>query len=162
MRYIYYGLSALLLLIAIPAVYAQDQDPEINPPRLHLAPITTQTVGDPVTISVLLENALGRQLPNKVLVVYVNGERVRRARTDDNGRVDIGLGNDLDIGTHDIVVEFIGTEDYQQVTTRGSFTVRPLDFTIQTVPPLENVEFVIDGTTVSTDENGRCGLYSAV
>jgi hypothetical protein len=101
-----------------------------------------------------MQNEEGRIIPNMPLVLSMGEERIRRTRTDDEGHADIRISRDLPVGTHNLTLEFIGTRAYFPVTVNLTLTVRPIAVTIQTVPPLPNVQFLLDGATITTDESG--------
>jgi hypothetical protein len=144
-----------------PAPEAQET-PVVNQPSvLHAEYASEFTVGTPAGMTVELKNLEDRPLPNKVLVIYVDGNQVRRMRTDDNGRAEIYLGRDLPVGQHTVRIESVATVAYQSAVSDLPLTVRPARLHLTTVPPLPNIGFVFDGQTYYTDAGGAVVLEAA-
>jgi transposase len=152
MKYFGYFLLAVLFFLSAQATHAQES--ERRTPLLIVEPLDVHPVGTPVMINALMQNEEGRAIPNMPLILSLDGERMRRTRTDDAGQADLRISQDLSVGTHHLRLEFIGTRAYYPVTIDLTLTIRPLDLTIQTIPPLPNVQFSLNGATISTDENG--------
>ena len=102
----------------------------------------------------LLTNLDGEPQPNKVLILHLNGEAVRRTRTDDLGRASLYLGRELLDGAYEVEVVFEGTEAYEASSQPGTLVVSPAVLTIRTVPPVEKIGFLMDDQTGYTDEEG--------
>ncbi len=130
------------LLGAASAVVAQD-DSRLEA-RLYLEPLEPQAVGTRPTITARLVGEDGRANPNKVLKLYLDGEPVRQVRTDDLGLADIRISRDLPIGEYQVKVMFEGTEAYQPASASMTLVVRPIQLTIETVPAVADVRFMLD------------------
>lgn len=141
------GLIALALVAAIlaSASPASAQDSAARPSILIVEPLEPQPLGKRINVNVKLINQQGRRLPNKPLRVYVDGELVRQARTDDRGEANIRISQDLPVGSYALRVMFIGTEAYQWSMDRTEFIVRPVQLEVKVVPPLTGIEFVLGG-----------------
>ncbi|MEP6983980.1 MAG: Ig-like domain repeat protein [Chloroflexota bacterium] len=147
-------LLAAAAAMIMPA-YAQDNtNVSLLPSILTIDPIQTQPIGVPITITAHLKNQDGEGNPNKVFVVYLNDEVVRRIRTDDQGTASIRIGSDLLAGNYTIRVEFSGTQAYLPSTASTTLVVRPARLTIKTVPPLANIPFSLDGKKFESDAQG--------
>lgn len=142
------------------ATTADDTDtpspnPEIlNPPTLIFEPFSYTTVGQSVVAHIQLFNTDNRPIPNMPVIVEVDGERVRRARTNEDGVADIGLGNEFEVGSYDISVTFIGTEFYNPTSVQQQLVIEPITFTVQTIPPLPDIEFLFDNRVIKSDSEG--------
>lgn len=121
---------------------------------LTISPPIDQPAGRPVIVDARLVNALSKPLPNKVLQVRLNGETVRRIRTDEDGAAEIYLGRDLPVGGYAVEVEFIGTAAYLASQASDEFIVRPARLTIETVPPLPGIGFVLNGKSFYSGDDG--------
>lgn len=141
-----------LFVFALPA-RAQDETGlvAILTLRPQQAPIP---VGTRPVIEADLINQVGRPIPNKVLILYVNGEKIRRTRTDAMGRASIRVGRDLPVGEHQIEVVFPGTEAYDGVSASQTVTIRPIRLTVETVPHISGARFTLNGETFTTDAEG--------
>lgn len=144
----------MLILGWVALSPAMAQETEGRPSFLTVEPLEPIPVGERPTVKVKLVNEAGRRLPNKPLRVYVDGERVRQARTDDTGVASIRISKDLPIGRYTLRVLFIGTEDYRWSMDQTTLTVRPVQFTIETVPPLPGIEFNFDDRSYISGEDG--------
>ncbi len=140
----------------VPADVALSADAELTnqPSVLSVTGIGEFSVGAPISITAELKNADDRPQPNKVLVISIDGNQVRRVRTDDNGRASLYLGRDLPVGEHIVRVESIATRAYRSAAVEEKVTVRPAELRLTTVPPLPNIGFLFDGRTYYTDANG--------
>jgi hypothetical protein len=148
-------LTLITAAVMITPVSAQDnQDVSGLPSILTIDPIPTQAIGNPITVTAHLKNKDGEGNPNKVLVVYLNDEVIRRTRTDDQGNASVRIGNDLLAGNHTIRVEFVGTRAYLPSSATTSLVIRPAQLTINTVPPLANIPFALDGKKFESDAQG--------
>ncbi len=148
--------SLILLLVCllglVSAVQAQE-DTRLNA-ILTLAPLEPQVVGSQVTINAQLVGDEGRPNPNKVLILYINGERIRQIRTDELGLANIRVSGGLPIGEYQIEVVFPGTRAYLSASASLTLTIRPIQLTVETVPPVANATFSLDGQTFVTDAEG--------
>lgn len=144
----------LLLLGWVSLAPVEAQQVTERPSYLTIEPLELVPVGKRATVDVTLVNAAGRRLPNKPLRVYVDGERVRQARTDDTGVASIRIPRDLPVGEYTLQVLFIGTEDYQWSMDQATLTVRPVQLEIETVPPLQGIEFEFDGRQYVSGDDG--------
>jgi len=148
-------LTFLAAVAVMTPAYAQDY-PNVAPlaSMLTIDPIQTQPIGKPITVIAHLKNNVGEGNPNKVLVLYLNDEVVRRTRTDDQGNASIRIGSNLFAATYNIRVEFLGTQAYLPSTVSTTLVIRPAQLTIKTVPPLANVPFSLDGKKFKSDAHG--------
>lgn len=149
------GLFALGLAIfgwASSPAFAQES--VSRPSFLSIEPMEPQPVGKRVTVNVELVNRDGRRLPNKPLRVYLDGELVRRARTDDSGTAAIRISEDLPVGDYTLHVQFVGTEYYDQSMDRISLSIRPVQLEVETVPPLAGIQFALGDRTFASGEDG--------
>lgn len=121
-------------------------------------PSEPQAIGERVVFQAHLVNELGESQANKVLLLYVNGQEVRRARTTDDGTAAINLSGDLPLGVYEIRVVFIGTRDYAPSEAQTTLSIRPMMLTIETVPPLANIPIAINEQLYTTNETGLVQL----
>ena len=148
-------IAVLLILSGFGlTVDVKAQDITDAPSRLTITALPSYPVGDRVIVNVELVNTKGVAIPNKPILVFVNGERVRRARTDDQGLATINIGKELPVGEHLIEAVFIGTEAYRQSTATTTMTIRPLELIIETFPPMMGMRFNINGTIYEADADG--------
>jgi transposase-like protein len=153
-------LKVFLIVLSLIGVYgsastalAQENVPA-ETTILTLDPIPAQPVGTRITVTARLVNTSGRGLPNKVLILYVDGEQARRIRTDDSGVADIRISQDLALGDHTVEAEFIGTAVYLPARSSMRLTVRPIQLTVETVPHTANVSFSLEGQTFVSGADG--------
>ncbi len=124
------------------------------PSRLKITIPSNQPVGERVMVDAALVNIEGQPLPNKVLILSIDGESVRRIRTDDKGRAEIYVGRNLKPGTYEVEVVSEATVAYASSTATGELVINPAVLAIQTVPPLPDISFILDDQIRNTDENG--------
>ncbi len=152
----YRVLLMVFLLISLLSIAATALAQEERPPVaiLSLAPMGPQAVGTRPTVTARMVNQDGRPIPNKVLILYVDGEQIRRIRTDEAGVANIRLSRDLPVGVYMISVEFTGTEAYLPAAASMPLTIRPIQLTVETVPHLANITFSLEGRSFVTDSEG--------
>ncbi len=132
----------------------QKQAPEGLTAILELSMAAVQPLGTPLTVDVTMVNQAGRIIPNMVLIASLDGEQIRRERTDQDGKASIYLGRDLPVGTHEFQVNFIGTQAYRATVIKDTITIRPAHLMIKTVPPLPGIGFSLAEQTLITGEDG--------
>jgi hypothetical protein len=145
-----YVLSSLILVL-LTITLAQS---EKSNPRMIIKELEPLPIGTPIDIEVTLLGNNDRPLANNVIEIYLDGEYVRRSRTDDNGSASIRVSRDLPLGSHEITVRFIGTRDYLEKQIILPVTVRPIYLSIQTVPVVPSIAFQLGTQKLSTDATG--------
>jgi hypothetical protein len=140
--------------VASIALAQGDTPPAADSAILTLDPMPAQPIGTPVTITARLVNTSGRGLPNKVLILYVDGVQSRQIRTDDNGVAAIRISQDLPLGDHTVEVEAIGTQAYLPAYSSMTLTIRPILLTIETIPHVADVSFSLAGQTFVSGADG--------
>jgi hypothetical protein len=123
-------------------------------PQMVVKPIEAVPVGAPIDVEVGLFGNNDRPLANNVIEIYLDGEYLRRSRTDENGLATIRVSRDLSLGNYEITVRFVGTRDYLESEVKLPITVRPIYLTIQTVPPLEGIEFQLAEAQLESNSEG--------
>ena len=108
----------------------------------------------PILFTALLTNDEGRAQPNKPLEIWIDGEQIRRIRTDDNGAFGLALRLDLEPGEHSYEVVYAGTQAYLGTVTAGTFQVRALWLTIESVPPLAGIRYAIENNLYISEDDG--------
>lgn len=136
------------------AALSSDPEPIDQTSVLSVTGVGEFSVGAPISITAELKNVHDRPQPNKVLVISIDGNQVRRVRTDENGRASLYLGRDLAVGKHSVRVESIATRAYRSAAVEEKVTVRPAQLRLATVPPLPDIGFLFDGRTYYTDAEG--------
>ncbi len=142
--------AALFVMLVAALALAQ------RPTVLTLtAPSEPQPIGQRVVFNTHLVNELGEPQGNKVLLLYVNGQEVRRSRTAADGSATINLSGDLPVGAHDIRLVFIGTRDYAASEAHTMLTIRPMLLTVEMVPPLPGIPMAVNEQMLTSDETGK-------
>ena len=130
------------------------QTPERSTPVLTISPLGPQKIGRVILTTATLKHDQGVPQTNKPLLIFVDGQQIRRDRTDDNGVSSISLGSDIPLGEHQLQVQFIGTAAYVGVNATTSFLVIPLQLIMETVPPLAGIPISVNGQSLTTDAKG--------
>ena len=121
---------------------------------LTINPLNSQKIGRPVVATAKLVNQEGIPQTNKPLLIFVDGQQVRRDRTDQNGVSSISIRSGLSLGEHELRVQFIGTAAYYGVSATTTFKVVPLQLTLETVPPLAGIPISVEGQVLTTNRDG--------
>ncbi len=123
-------------------------------PRMVVKDIEALAIGSPIDVEVGLFGNNDRPLANNVIEVYLDGEYIRRSRTDDTGLATIRISRDLPLGNYEILVKFIGTRDYLESQVTLPVIIRPIYLTLETVPPLEGIDFQLADQQLSSNQQG--------
>lgn len=143
--------------LATPEAPALPQEPTPvvgQPSVLKMDSRIEVPVGNILQWSAALVNLDGRPLPNKVLLIFLDGEQVRRIRTDENGKAIISLKGNLSVGAHHVRVDAVATTAYAAASAEAEVTVRAAELRLITVPPLPNVGFVFNGQHYHSNAEG--------
>ena len=122
---IYLIVFLLIGLVGVVSPTLAQEDSQLIA-NLTLEPTESTPIGTRPTIQAKLTNEDGRANPNKVLILYLDGEKVRQIRTDELGQASIRISQDLSIGEHQIDVVFSGTEAYRAASASQTLTIRPI------------------------------------
>jgi hypothetical protein len=125
---------------------------------VNITPMDPAPVGNRPAVSAFLSDDRGRPVADGVLLVLVDGEHRRRARTDAHGSAMIRLGTDLPVGDYDVTVSYAGDARLAPSSATTRLTVRPLVLSIETVPPLPGVRFALDDWQLTTDAAGLASI----
>jgi transposase-like protein len=150
---LYLAACLLVCLSGIATTVMAQDDARLNA-TLQLDPLEAQAVGTRPTVTARLLSEKGQDEGNKVLKLYLDGERVRRIRTNESGVAEIRISRDLPVGSYQVEVVFEGTEAYKPTSASMTLIIRPIQLTIETVPPLANVTFKLEDQTFVSDANG--------
>jgi hypothetical protein len=151
LKMIFRSLLSSLVLAALILTLAQSDK---IAPRMVVKPIDPLPIGAPIDVEVGLFGNNDRPLANNVIEIYLDGEYIRRSRTDENGTANIRVSRDLPLGNYEITVRFVGTRDYLETQVLLPITIRPIYLTIQTVPVVPGVNFKLGDQELSTDTQG--------
>lgn len=122
--------------------------------EVTIRPMGTVTVGEHLTITAHLMTVGGDPIDNEPLVLYVDGTRERRTRTDSTGTASFRIQRDLSAGTYTIHVEYGGSATLLPSTASRQFVMRPFELEIYTVPPLPGARFSLDHELFIADVEG--------
>jgi hypothetical protein len=161
-------LLAMIITITPLSIFrakAQEEDRRIS--TLEILPLGTPPVGERVVVSALLLTDRGAGNPNKRIGFYLDGELLRYARTDEEGLARISISGIESAGVYTLDAHFDGTRAYFPSSVSTTLTVRPIELTIRTVPPLSDIPFTLDGETFTSNDEGiarleidRAGTFS--
>ncbi|CAA9288686.1 MAG: hypothetical protein AVDCRST_MAG93-3731 [uncultured Chloroflexia bacterium] len=124
--------------------------------------IETVVVGGEIRVRVRLLTTSGTPIRDASVQFYSNGKYLRRQRTDQTGNVALNLGNNWPTGRHQLEAVFRGDDSSSGSQAVAHMTVRPAVLTIETVPPLKDIGFTLNGTSFYTDEEGVARLELAI
>jgi hypothetical protein len=119
-----------------------------------MAPSEPQAMGERINLYTQLVNDENQPQGNKVLILYINGQEIRRARTAEDGSVNLSISGDFPIGVYEIRITFIGTKDYAPSEAYTTLTIRPMLLTVETVPPLPGISVSLNEQVAVSDEQG--------
>lgn len=114
-------------------------------------------VGEHSVIRVQLSNPSGENVGavgNEALILFVEGVRQRRTRTDSNGIASFPFRLDLPAGKYPITVVYEGTSWLQPSTASAELIVEPAEVEIRTIPPLPGLRFSLAGRVFVSNQSG--------
>lgn len=162
------GLAVSVIVVALailvtPAARAETKAPAPARPatRVVIKPPAPVMVGDPATVSVQLTLATGEvvgAVENEALQLLIDGQPVRRIRTDTDGAADIPAGKDLPVGQRQVEVVYAGSRSLGASRATATLTILPATIVIQSLPALAGIQYAIDGQIVTSDASGVARL----
>ena len=158
-RWLCWGaMLCLLILFAMLSSPVAAQTTGTAVATISISPSTPFSVGETVKLAATLRDASGRPLLGELIEININGKKVRQDLTDANGVVRFEIGDTWPIGAYTVQFIYVGSPFYAPVRAVGSFSVRPLFFTVNTVPAIPNIQIKIAGNTYLTDGSGRARI----
>ncbi len=145
----------IFLLLPKPAV-AQDwlkKDTVVT-----FAPLAAQPLGRSVGVSLKLADKQGKLIPYRRLEFFIGGEWIESAHTNSKGIAKIRIDAGLPAGQYTLKAAFDGYKNYLSSSATTTLTFQPAVLTVSTVPPLEGVNFSLDGRVFSTAANGTAQI----
>jgi hypothetical protein len=126
---------------------------------LTFEPLTPVTVGNPTVVLLKLISSKGEPVVNQRVELFVDGERVRRARTDDSGFAAIRVTRDV-AGTYDLSATFNGSKLPSLGSSKATaeLVVTPALVEVFVTPPLPDIRFRLDGRIFASDDYGVARL----
>ena len=123
------------------AAYAQDD--ALRPAKLTIQPLEEGLMaGQKIIVVAELLNIEGRAIPNAPLLFFLDGEQLRRKRTDDNGIAEFTIRKGtLKRGTYTANIVYDGSKVYQPAEETISLDIKSALLEIEVVPPIEGITF---------------------
>ncbi|HLO31460.1 MAG TPA: hypothetical protein VK249_20080 [Anaerolineales bacterium] len=118
----------------------------------HLEPVS---VGYISKVTIHLISSKGKPVENQAVELFVNGESVRRSRTDASGTLSINVRRD-EVGTYTLLATFKGSKLPSLGSSKATaeLMVMPAVVEVHTTPSLPNVKFSLDNQIFSSDGYG--------
>jgi len=123
---------------------------------IEFEPLPAPAAGSTFEISLRLTTVGGSPLADAGVGLTLNGD-TSRTRTDAVGIATFHVRQPLEAGEYSVVAEYGGVPslDVEGTTRSATLLVRPIEVTLQTVPPVAGIEIQIDGARLTTDANGE-------
>ena len=123
-----------------------------------LNPLSTINLGEPFTVSGYLTAAGGYPVPNKDILVSIDGNKLGQTKTNSAGVFEHKFTDLINAGTHTVTVSDDISHTLLGTTASTLLIVNPENVRIQTVPAIPGVSFQMNGQTIVTDEDGVANL----
>lgn len=112
-------------------------------------------VGEAMLVDVQLISYTGERLPNETIHFYLDGIKIRSAKTNFTGRASIVLKQDQ-VGTYLLRAVYGGSRKHQLASSNvgTAIVIKPTIVEVQTLPPLPGIKFSLGGQIVSSNAAG--------
>jgi predicted RNA-binding Zn-ribbon protein involved in translation (DUF1610 family) len=112
-------------------------------------------VAEAVLIDVQLTTFTGELVPNQTLHFYIDGVKVRSAKTNFTGRASIVLKQN-EVGNYLLRVVYGGSKKHQLAPSNvgTALLIKPAIVEVQTLPALPGIKFSLGGQVVSSNADG--------
>ena len=154
--YVFAGLLVLGLLAgsSLPTMTTAAARIAKYPTSFTLSPITSVELGQPFILSGYLKTSGGLPVPNKGILVTIDGNKLGQTRTNASGAFQRKFTDLINAGTHTITVSDDIARNYYGTTASTSLVVTPADVRIQTIPATPGLAFEINGQTIVSGADG--------
>ncbi len=112
-------------------------------------------VGEAMLVDVQLVSYTGERLANQTIHFYLDGIKIRSARTNFTGRTSIVLKQDQ-VGTYLLRAVYGGSRKHQLASSNvgTAIVIKPSLVEVQTLPPLPGIKFSLGGQIASSNADG--------
>ena len=112
-------------------------------------------VGEAMLVDLQLVTYGGAPLPNQTIHFYLDGVKIRSAKTNFSGRTSVVLKQDQ-VGTYLLKAVYTGSRKHQLGPTNVGTPViiKPSIVEVQTLPALPGIKFSLGGQIFTSDANG--------
>jgi hypothetical protein len=160
-RWLLLGVIGLGLVAALASAHDARAAGEVRT-RVEIRPIGPLVIGEPADLLVDLRVAGGGALADQPVELSINGEYLRRTRTNAAGVADFHMPRDLAPGEYLLTAVFPGdTDAYFPSSGEFLLVVEPAELVIETVPSLPGVAFTLDGRRFVADDEGLARIRVA-
>jgi hypothetical protein len=115
-------------------------------------------MGKTFYITGVLEDQSGANIDNKNISFMIDGKYLGQTSTKSDGTFLLKITEDLTATVHRITGSFKGAHLLYPTTTDIYVHIRPATVTVQTVPAVAGVTFLMDGIQFVSDQNGVASL----
>jgi len=147
----------LLRAAALSALLAVVASAVGGPPVLTLKAPASLAAGAGLDVRVTLTDGAGTALPDRPLTLLVDGEPLRRVRTDTAGTVTLTAPTGR-AGHRMLSAAFEGDGKFGRASASAAIDVRPAVVTVQTVPPVAGIPFTLGGQRFTSGTDGVASL----
>ena len=122
---------------------------------LTFEPLAPVSVGSPSFVLLKLVSSKGEPVVNQSIELFVDGVRLRRARTDDAGIAAMRVTRDV-AGTYTLSATFKGSKLPSLGSSKATaeLVVTPALVEVIVTPPLPDIRFSLDGRIFTSDDYG--------
>lgn len=126
---------------------------------INLLPVDPVTMGESPIVFIQLMDVGSTPIPNQLVVLTVDGIIEGRSLTDLGGNVNFEIRPNLPAGIHELTVTFEGGGGYNPSNSTIEFVVKPLEFSVATVPATPGAQFIMEGQTFQADKDGIARIW---
>ena len=114
---------------------------------------------EPITLTgVLTDLSTSQGIPDKTITFSTYGIALGQTHTDNSGTYNIQIKKDLPAGKYEITASFKGAHLLAPASTVFSIQVHPATFTVQTVPAVAGITFLMDGQLFVSGQDGKASI----
>jgi hypothetical protein len=129
-----------------------------SPTVLRIIPVGTQPLGKIFTLSALLTTPQAQPVGGGTVNFLAGGVYLSQARTNGQGIATILVNEDFEAKEYTFRAIFEGNKDYDSSSGSLAVSIQPADVVVQTVPPLEGIQFRLNGNPFVSGADGSAHI----
>lgn len=158
------GSATTVSMHALPDLFQQEEG-ETQPAgnssftpeavELRLQPLPVVVTGEPVTLIADLMTTSGKPVVDSVVILYLQSEQIQRRRTDATGRVTFSLPREWPPSVYALELLVEGSANYEGAIAAVDLVIKPIQVTIEVIPPVAGIRFAIGDQEATSDATGH-------
>ena len=126
--------------------------------ELRIQPLPVIVTGEPINLIADLMTTSGQPVVDSIVILYLQSEQLQRRRTDAAGRATFSLPKEWSPGVYPLELLVAGSANYEGAIAAVELVIKPIQMTIEVIPPLAGIRFAIGDQEITSDATGHAYL----